>query len=70
MITRSCSMRKARKIRVRTEWMRLHPKRKGNLKFWITVGKRIADKGIKKSDVSAIYNIIKEVENEYLFSRR
>lgn len=53
------------KYTVRRAWMRLHPRRAWQMRFWLRVGKKVKAKGVRHRDLAKVRAIIKEVENGY-----
>lgn len=49
-----------RKWTVRTEWMRLHPRK--DMKFWMAVSKRVRERNVRHADLSTIKAICEELD--------
>jgi len=54
-----------KKYTVRMSWMRLHPRRAWQMRFWLRVGKQVKAKGVPHKDLVKVKSIIKEVEHGY-----
>jgi len=54
-------------VRVRTDWMGLHPTRP--MSFWIEVGRRVKARRITQGDLRKVRSVIAEVEAEWSRAR-
>ena len=57
--------RPRKRTTVRTEWMRLWPKRGRQMSFWIAVGKKVRERGVRHRDLQSIRLICEETEHEF-----
>lgn len=46
-------------------WMRLHPRRAWQMRFWLRVGKQVKAKGVAHRDLAKVKSIIEEVERGF-----
>lgn len=58
------------RLTVRTEWMRLWPRRGHHQAFWLAVARRVRERRVRHADVRAIKDICEEVEHEFVLSGR
>lgn len=57
--------RPKKRVTVRTEWMRLWPRRGRQMSFWLAVARKVRERRVKHRDLQAIKLICEETDCEF-----